>query len=131
MTLNERAIGIMSIAINVILTKVPVYCSASKRTLPQWCVKTNDHLAITFVNFFHEKYLYGNTRLLAFSALCAGEAPDEKLKINKLGPHHSAALWPLIMECISSLVTLFVCHICRVTCDLDIFTKIVWLHIKS
>ena len=38
--------------------------------------------------------------ILAFSALCAGEAPDQKLKINKLEPHHSAALWPLIMECI-------------------------------
>ena len=28
----------------------------------------------------------GNTRL---PALCAGEAPDEKLKINKLGPHRT------------------------------------------
>ena len=42
--------------------------------------------------------------ILAFSALCAGEAPDEKLKINKLEPHHSAALWPLIMECTGDLV---------------------------
>ena len=45
---------------------------------------SDDHLAIMLVNFFREKYLLaGNTHL---PALCAGEAPDEKLKINKLGP---------------------------------------------
>ena len=44
---------------------------------------SDDHLAITLVNFFCDKYLLaGNTHLLA---LCAGEAPDEKLKFNELG----------------------------------------------
>ena len=36
-----------------------------------------------------DKYIihYGNTRL---PALCSGKAPDEKLKVNKLGPHEHA-----------------------------------------
>ena len=42
-----------------------------------------NHLAIMLVNFFCDKYLLaGNIHL---PALCAGEAPDEKLKINELG----------------------------------------------
>ena len=51
----------------------------------------NDLPGIMFVKFFREKYLLatdkihnGNTRP---PALCAGEAPDEKLKINELGPY--------------------------------------------
>ena len=40
----------------------------------------------------------GNTRP---PALCAGEAPDEKLKINELGPNHQKStecgIWPLII----------------------------------
>ena len=39
-----------------------------------------------FVEFFDEKYLQvmDNTRP---PALCAGKVPDEKLKINELGPN--------------------------------------------
>ena len=147
MTLNELAIGIMSLAMNVTLTNVSVYCTASlvecnptftkngrsgaspipgfvlncyvivmntdicyvmvmivmhsactwwlkycnliglqyfcsrtnlgiglapdlpfftkvglhltERTLPQWWIMINDHPAITFVDFFREKYLLG------------------------------------------------------------------------
>ena len=44
-----------------------------------------DHLAITFVNFFRYKHLLAE--YLSPSAVCAEEAPDEKLKINKLGPN--------------------------------------------
>ena len=61
----------------------------------------NDLPGIMFVKFLHEKYLLatdkihnGNTHS---PALCAGEAPDEKLKINELGPYHEKesfiALW--------------------------------------
>ena len=57
MTLNEQVIGIISIAMNVTLTNVSVYCTASERTLLQWLVMSTDHPAITFVNFFPEKYL--------------------------------------------------------------------------
>ena len=123
----------MNIAINIILTKVPVYCPASKRTLPQWCVKTNDHLAITFVNFFHEKYLYGNACPPALRALCAGEAPDEKLKNQQIGA--SSQCCTLAFDYGVYFITGDLVHPSyigfRVICDLDILTKIVGLHIKS
>ena len=53
------AIGVMSIAMNVMLTNMYVYCTASKRTLLQRRILTDDHPAIMFCNFFHEKYLLG------------------------------------------------------------------------
>ena len=43
----------------------------------------------------------GNTRL---PALCAGESPDEKLKINKLGPKSRIMLY-LCNDCCSRLAT--------------------------
>ena len=52
-------------------------------------IMSDNHLAtITLVNFFRENICWvnnGNTRL---PTLCAGGAPDEKLKINKLGFKH-------------------------------------------
>ena len=55
--LRELAIGVMSIAMNVVLANVSVYYTASKKTLVQWRVMTDDHPAITFCNFFCEKYI--------------------------------------------------------------------------
>ena len=51
--LNERVMGIMSIAMNIILTNmhVCVLQTIQKRALLQY------HPAVTFVNLFHEKYL--------------------------------------------------------------------------
>ena len=34
-----------------------VYCTASKRTLLQWRIMTDDHPAVTFCDFFCERYL--------------------------------------------------------------------------
>ena len=48
-----------------------------------------------FVEFFDEKYLpaNGNTRP---PALCTGIAPDEKLKINELGPYHNQFIYQFV-----------------------------------
>ena len=81
-------ITMMSIAYKVtFITKVSVYCTASKRILLHWHITSVDPPGIMFVKFFCEKYLLdmhkhnGNTHL---PTLCAGEAT---VKINKLWPN--------------------------------------------
>ena len=64
---------------SVTQTNVSVYCTASKITLLQWRITSGDPPGVIFLEFFCEKMHNGNTHP---PALCAGEAPDEKLKIN-------------------------------------------------
>ena len=62
------------IAMNIALRNTSVYCIASKRAL----------LVELFGEPAMDKYNHiGNTHP---PALCAGRAPDEKLKISDLGP---------------------------------------------
>ena len=57
-----------------------------------WRITSADPPDIVFVEFFREKYLLAMDKYINYGnicppALCAGEAPDEKLKkINELGP---------------------------------------------
>ena len=46
---------------------------------------SDNNLAITLVNFFVRNICWLNNSNTHPPALCAGEAPDEKLKINELG----------------------------------------------
>ena len=83
--LNKRAIGIMSIAMNVMLTNV----SLLHRTLLNGCmVMGADHL---FVSFFHEKYLlavYKYIMVIPDRLHCVQEKHlMRNLKINELGPY--------------------------------------------
>ena len=48
---------------------------------------SDDHLATTLVKFFLRNIGWLNTGNTRLPALCAGEAPDEKLKVIKLGPN--------------------------------------------
>ena len=56
----------ISVAMNATSTNVSLYCTASKRTLPQWRMMSADPPGIMFVEFFCERYLpamdNGNTR---------------------------------------------------------------------
>ena len=73
---------------NVLLPNMPVYCTASKRTLLEWCIMSPHPPCIIFVEFFDEKYLLAMDKYRVVGlisahphALFAGEAPDEKLKM--------------------------------------------------
>ena len=87
--------------VNVTLTNMYIYCTVSKRTLPQWRITSADLPGIMFVEFFREKYLLAmNKYIMVIPArlhCVQGGAPDEKLKINKLEPYHNKesfiALW--------------------------------------
>ena len=63
-----------------------VYCTASKITLLQWCMMSGDPPGVIFLEFFCLRNGNGNGNTCQ-PVLCAGEAPDEKLKFNKLGPN--------------------------------------------
>ena len=88
--LNKRAIGVMSITMNITMNITLTCLSIASVQYPnhlQWRIVSDDHLAITLsVNFLVRSicWLNNNTRP---PALCAGEASDEKLKINELGPN--------------------------------------------
>ena len=66
------------------------YYTASERNLLQWRMASADPPGIMFCGFFGEKCLLVITMHNRPPArppeLYAGEAPDEKLKSNKLGP---------------------------------------------
>ena len=75
---------------NVTPTNMSLYCTASKRTLLQQRIMSVDPPDIMFVEFFHEKYLLAMDKYIMVTrppALDADKTPDEKLKINKLGPY--------------------------------------------
>ena len=79
----------MSVAMKITLTNMSIYCIASKRALLQWRITSADPPGIMFAEFLRNiRWLWiihnGNTRL---PALCAGKVPNEKLKINELGPY--------------------------------------------
>ena len=49
--------NLISVAMNVTLINMFLYCTASKRTLLQWCMASADPPGIMFVGFFGEKCL--------------------------------------------------------------------------
>ena len=60
-TLNKLAIGVVSIAMNIKLKNVSVYCTASKKKTLLYTMAdmmSDEYFAITLVNFFHEKNLF-------------------------------------------------------------------------
>ena len=80
-------------------TNVSLYCTASKRTLLQWHMMSSDPPGIMFVEFFREKCLLAmdndNTHP---STQGADKTPDEKLKINKLGPNAKNLIFVLQLK---------------------------------
>ena len=69
---------------SVTQTNVFVYCTAFKIILLQWCMMSDDPPGIIFLEFFC--LINGNDNGNTHPPMsCAGEAPDEKLKLNELG----------------------------------------------
>ena len=87
-------------AFTLMPTNVSLYCTASKRTLLQWRMMSSDPPGIMFVEFFREtEYLLamdnGNTHPPTQGA---DKTPDEKLKINKLGPNAKNLIFVLQLK---------------------------------
>ena len=87
-TLNKQVIGIMNIMMNITLTNMCLVCSIQKNpsTMVDNERRSSCHHAC---QLFSWEISVGWIMVTSTRppALCAGEAPDEKLQINELGPN--------------------------------------------